>query len=310
MSVHLCNTFFEHELENPTPKPVLHWLRSHPLFLQLQFLPLLYAEPHDTILVSDLPPNPDPRLRLFSESFGPLELWAPLRGENWPLIQQLNSKIFTYINAPQLSGSALLSTPQEAARWIALTPGPKVLKTPFGSAGRGHFHVGSPGLDAFLRKNLPVIGEPWVERTLDFSTQWYLHPTHTELLGETVFENNARGAYLATTVGPSLVPEWALDVHLQTAQPLVEQMRKLGYRGNVGVDAFIYRDNTVHPVVEINGRKTMSWVALHLQRKHHPEQIVRLSLENKGEGLLPQTLFVNGKTISFAKQMKKYVMNR
>jgi hypothetical protein len=223
--LHICNVFFEKELESPSQKSLVSWLRSHPIVMQLQFLPLLYAAPNDKILVSDLPPNPDPRLVTESPENAQIEHWGPsqaiaswARSHNipynipdWEVIRKINSKVFSFTESPKLPGAELLQTQKEIETWIEKTSFPKVLKTPFGTAGNGH-----------LRPNVkrlyipPLIGEPWVERVLDFSTQW----KNGELLGVTVFENEPNGTYKGTFIGE--VEPWALEEHLAVAQPLVE----------------------------------------------------------------------------------------
>ena len=178
--LHICNTFFEEELGSSKRQSLKDWLRSHPAVLQLQYLPLLYANPDDLILVSDLPPNPDPRLRLLDdptlkgqiESWGAslaIKAWADAKGlkyeiPDWDAVREINSKAFSFLESPKLPHAALLKTQDELKNWIENTPGPKVLKTLFGTAGRGHFHVGSPR----KTNELPLIGEPWVNRLFDF----------------------------------------------------------------------------------------------------------------------------------------------
>ena len=328
MSVlHICNTFFERELETASVRPLADWMRSQPIVLQLQFLPLLYADLQDSILVSDLPPNPDPRLSLLdSPPSGPIEHWGPSRAiaawakkhsidytiSDWEIVQRINSKIFSFSESPKLPGAALLATESEAAAWIEHTPGPKVLKTAFGTAGTGHFHIRvkgkDPNLAAYLKRQfdqkLPVIGEPWVERLFDFSTQWLLGES-IELLGATRFENAPNGQYLATIAGETSFG-WELEEHLAIAKPLLKKIARLGFSGNLGIDAFVYHSEgkeKLHPIVEINGRKTMSWAALQIQRKKHPGGTLRFFFSKGSEGLLPKTLNVKGKTISFPYQL-------
>lgn len=333
MSVlHIGNTFFEQELEATVvlgmTKSLTDWVRSHPMLLQLQFLPLLYADPNDLILVSDLPTDPDVRLRLLNQRFkegkivhwGPslaISAWAKKQGlsyviPEWEVVQMVNSKIFSYTKSPKLVGSALLANEEEVKLWIDKTPNHKVLKTAFGTAGSGHFHVGGKrDLSSYLRrqfsKDLPVIGEPWVDRVFDFSTQWVVSKEKIECLGATIFENRPSGSYLATFAGkPFSQYEWALEEHLSVAQPLMREIVEMGFFGNLGVDAFVYQEGgreKLHPVVEINGRKTMSWVALTLQQKQFPNQILRFSFEKGETGLLPQKLFVGEKERIFTHQI-------
>lgn len=288
---HICNTFFEKELERPG-KTLTEWMRSHQVISQLQFLPLLYASPTDIILVSDLPPNPDPRLHLIDnpppisslEHWGPsqaISSWAkkhniPYSIPNWKIIQEINSKVFSFTHSPKLPNAKLILSQEELDEWIATTPGPKVLKTPFGTAGTGHFH---------LKENVkrlytyPLIGEPWVERLFDFSTQW----DQGKLLGVTLFENEPNGTYKGTFAGT--IDPIILQEHLNIAEPLVEKIKQMGYSGNLGIDAYVYLWNgqqRLQPIVEINARKTMSWASLTTSKSLY---YTRSSL-----GLLPSSL--------------------
>lgn len=287
--LHICNTFFEKELEGGAKRPLASWMRTHPIVMQLQFLPLLYASPTDRIVVSDLPENPDPRLCLIDqppqcyllEDWGPslaIAEWAkmheiPYQIPDWEFVKKINSKVFSFTESPKLPGAELLETSSDIATWLEKTPGRKVLKTPFGTAGGGH------RIDPNVKQLYigPMIGEPWVERIMDFSTQW----KNGELLGVTVFENEPNGTYRGTFAGS--VESWALQEHLDVARFLI---KKMGYLGHVGIDAFIYLwegKKRVHPVVEINARKTMSWVALQMREKS-------LYYIRSKEGLLPSAL--------------------
>lgn len=290
--LHICNTFFERELQAPSKKTLVEWMRSHPIVMQLQFLPLLYASPEDRILVSDLPSNPDPRLCLIDkppkglkiEHWGPslaIAHWAQTHGisyeiPDWETVRRINSKVFSFSESPKLPGGKLLQSNAEIQEWIQTTPEPKVLKSPFGTAANGHDL--NPNVKRLYTS--PLIGEPWVERVMDFSTQWH----NGELVAVTVFENEANGTYKGTFAGN--VEPWALEEHLAVARPLIEKIFQMGYSGHVGIDAFIYLWNgqkRVHPIVEINARKTMSWVAMQIPEK-------RLYYTRSQEGLLPNSL--------------------
>lgn len=267
-------------------------MRAHPVVLQLQFLPLLYAEPEDKILVTDLPEKKDSRFCLYDNAPQnlPIEHWGPSLAiqhfaknhhidytiPDWEVVRKINSKVFSFTESPKLPGAKLLESQEEIEEWIRLTPDPKIIKTPFGSAGSGH--IKSTNVKRLYIA--PLIGEPWVERVLDFSTQW----DSGKLIGVTIFENEPNGTYKGTYVGD--VPKWALDEHLKIASPLIQKIGQMGYSGNIGIDAFIYLwegEKRVHPVVEINARKTMSWVALKVPEK-------RLTFTHAPQGLLPSHL--------------------
>lgn len=286
--IHICNTFFESELEESSQRPLRVWMDSNPIFSQLQFLPLLYAAPDDKILVTALPKNPDPRLTTKMEGFSEIEDWGasisihqwakehhlPYTSPPWEHMRTINSKVFSFTHTPKLPGAALLNNEEELREWIEKTPGPKVLKTPFGTSGKGHTIFLNPVKRIY---KFPLIGEPWVKRCLDFSSQWF----NQKLLGITRFESSSKGSYRRTYEGP--VPKWALDEHLKVAKSLIE---KTGYYGHIGVDAFTYlhgKEERIHPVAEINTRKTMSWIALQLPQKS-------LAYQKPNSGLLPSHL--------------------
>lgn len=327
--IHICNTFFENELESPLPsKGLVSWLRAHPVILQLQFLPILYAGKEDIILVSDPPEQENERLRLLGtfEGRGKIENWGPSLAiaqwakrkkipyviPDWEVVRTINSKIFSFLKSPRLPGAALLANEKEVLSWVEKSKCPKVLKTAYGTSGRGHFHLGkSRDLNSYLRRqfsqNLPVIGEPWVERVLDFSTQWIVSPGKNELLGATIIENRTNGSYLATYAGKQFLPfAWALEEHLIAVEPLLNEISSLGFFGNLGIDAFVYIEKgfeKLQPIVEINARKTMSWAALAVQRNTFPDRVLRFSFEKKGSGALPQKIYVEEKELIFAHQI-------
>ncbi len=326
--LHVCNAFFESELEGTGERDLESWIRSHKIFLQLQFLPLLYAAPEDRILVTDLPSEGplDPRLCLIRDlpCALPIEDWGPslavaafakkhrlpYKIPDWELVKKINSKIFSFNESPQLPGAKLLHSEEEIVEWIETTPGPKVLKTPFGTAGRGHIHFrelqnlnvkqqyttpktmrlrGPQDVNVKRLYICPLIGEPWVERVLDFSTQW----RDKQLIGVTLFENTPGGSYRGTVKG--CVDPSILDEHLNVARPLIEKIHKMGYSGHLGVDAFVYRwggKEQLHPVVEINARKTMSWVFLQNDKN-------RLFYISSMKGMLPTRI----KNTYFAKNI-------
>jgi hypothetical protein len=52
------------------------------------------------------------------------------------------------------------------------------------------------------------------------------------------------------------------------------------YFGHLGIDAFVYDEKKLQPIVEINARKTMSYAALMMQRKN-PQKTLRFSFSPK-----------------------------
>src|SRR5262249_54997975 len=201
--IHLANTDFEFELIQDNGMCIEESWKQHPLCYQLQYLPYLYAEDEDLVAVSSEPDSIPWRARsilLGSREQRPgdecrswgysrrIQRWAEARQiiyrmPPWEVIKKVNSKAYSFERAPQLNHAALINNENELGRWLDHTSGLKVLKTCYGLSGRGH-HLIYPQTSfdqilAFCQKewalHRPLIGEPWLERVVDFSTQWFIH---------------------------------------------------------------------------------------------------------------------------------------
>lgn len=352
--LHICNTNFEWELSQESPPPLAHAFDQHPVFLQLQFLPFLYANPEDSVLVTCTPPAdfgkqlekfniaPPKMHHILSESFSAYDHidswgysrkildWAkekkiPYSMPSWDIIKTINSKVFSFQACP-LPGGKLLYHEEDLRQWIKTQKREAVLKTPFGSSGRGHYFIQvEQEIDwravlAFANKEWKekraVIGEPWVKRHLDFSTQWEISKEKKiTKLGVTLCVNDLKGRHQSNEVGDlSLFFGNHLEKikeHEQFVEKVLLKIMDLGYFGNVGIDAMIYekedRSFHLHPIVEINARKTMGWTALEIRRKHFPEKQFRLSYVKSDEAkdpFLPSYVIdPNGSKVRFTKQL-------
>ncbi len=324
--LHIANTFFESELENDVSNSLFNAVHRNSFFLQLQFLPLLYAAPHDGILVTELPQSKRPFYSYDDDlPFKEIESWgasrliarfAKERGihyemPSWEVVKEVNSKRYSFENSPKLPGAELLTSETQAQHWLKSIPGQKVLKTCFGVSGKGHliFEELSATVRSFLhrewQKGLPVIGEPWVKRSLDFSTQWIIDKhQHITYLGATTCVNDGRGQYRSTIVHPETHDILFLSEHRTYAKQVLAKMATAGFFGNVGIDAMIYNESQLHPIVEINARKTMGWVALQFQRQHHPDKILHMEFSRGQSGFLPDSIELkSGKQITFARNL-------
>lgn len=349
--LHIANVFFEWELEVEPQVSLREAFQQHPIFRQLQFLPFLYAENNDAVLLSDLPTDRYweklqskgiPRLKHFLledkpplhyteiESWGPSQLiakWAKSKSlhydiPSWAVIKEVNSKRFSFENSPKLPHAVLLESQSQAKQWIHNIPGKKVFKTCYGVSGTGHLILDGASSDwekamPFLlrewKKGFPVIAEPWVKRKLDFSTQWHIDRSKTvSYLGATLCCNDERGQYRHNIVGDekALFRENSdsLQKHKQIAEPLLQSIASRGFFGNLGIDAMLYyypeppHQVLLQPIVEINARKTMGWVALQYLRKYFADQPLCFQYATGLEGYLPE--FVE------AKQGKKILFSR
>lgn len=337
--VHLANTDVEFEFAHLTNLSIKRAWSLNPVCLQLQYLPLLYANADDLVAVTEYPdeaylnglmktgwwPEGLPCMTLLDGSdaindlqclsWGPslqVQAWAAERGAyyamppDWPTVCFVNSKAFSF-RFKSIPGVSLLRNEQELRRWLEETKGQKVLKTCYGLSGMGNKRTdhsdATPDVLAFCRKEWvqqrPIIGEPWLDRILDFSTQWKIHPDkRVECLGTTTFETNAHGTYQGTLAGPESILfdsyEVYLHQHKKYVQNALEKVLDLGFFGSIGFDAFLYRhpeDASIHlnALVEINGRQTMSLIALLLQKRVCPDQVLKFSFQ-KSKQVSPSLL--------------------
>lgn len=278
MRLHLANTNLEDELQNPTPLP--NGLHLHRNYLQLQYLPILYTD--EPILVTEKP-SIEGNFVLYKErqKFDTLDVWSATPatsaiaahfGAKDPaqpleLLRTLTSKLFL--------STSVLHTKEQLEDWLENAPYPKVLKTPFGHSGRGHQVFHKPEKPRFT--TLPLTGEPWHKRKRDFSTQWHIGDAIT-YLGHCHNKNLAGGGFHQAITGQK---EPLLDAHLKAAEPLLQKVQALGYRGHLGIDAFVA--DTLHPHIEINPRKTMGWLALQVAEKRKKPITLTCGMMEKGE---------------------------
>ena len=336
-TLHVANTNFEWELMQKKPLPLGSVFDVHKNFLQLQFIPFLYAEPDDGVMLSHSPPeefdskgitwhlfsNKTPLAYAAIDSWGyskSIEMWAkahriPYLVPPWQVTEEIASKAFSFKQTPQISGSTLLTSKKDVGDFLKKGAFPKVLKSCYGFAGKGMYRLKDaqiekyPALIKFLEnewgEGRVVIGQDFVKKVIDFSSQWYLSTNgKIDYLGATVNENTRAGGYLSNTVGEEKALFGAflpfLQKHLELTYPLMEKIAQMGYFGHLGVDSMVYDESKLYPIVEINPRKTMGFLALKLLKKHPKSSFLNLTYSSKVEkGHLPSHL---GK-IQFPKQL-------
>jgi len=229
--------------------------------------------------------------------------------KNKELVRFINSKAFEVDNGPLKK--ELIYDLLHLKKWFNEESFPKVLKSCFGLSGMGHLIIRNQQTYekavAFCTHQwslgLPVVAEPWLCRLLDFSTQWNLSKQgKSSFIGATVFKTKNNGGYLGTWVGKEeeqfgfYLP--FLSLHLEKAEQLFFHLKKMGYFGPIGLDALVYQCSQenrpkLYPIVEINGRQTLSLVALKMQQRFFPDKKLLLSLKKTADckqTLLPCSL--------------------
>jgi uncharacterized ferritin-like protein (DUF455 family) len=175
-----------------------------------------------------------------------------------------------------------------ATKFITENECPLVLKAPYGSSGRNMIRVIRPGIEpkqitwieTTLKTQKSLICEPWVEKITDLSVQLQITAQGPKILGITNFLTDIRGQYVGHFLGKKfhqLPQDFHREFHRQEfqksledkAQEIGQKLFNEGYRGPVGVDAFVYRDGKeirLRNFVEINPRFTMGRIALELEK--------------------------------------------
>lgn len=175
-----------------------------------------------------------------------------------------------------------------------------LLKAPWGLAGRGHLKV-APGplpashaswIEAVLAEHRSLVAEPWLDRVADFSAQYDVSAGRPpKLRGMVRLVNDAGGRFVACVASRQfhrLFPREAsralqeLQAHHFYDEVLPHHLAAAigdsGFRGWLGVDAFLHRDAAgairLRPVVEINPRCTMGRAALEARRFATPDSPV------------------------------------
>ena len=198
-----------------------------------------------------------------------------------------------------------------------------VVKEAIGLAGHNAIRLWEPELlpaqrrwmTRVLESGQTLIVEPWLERVFDFSIQLEMQPDGLEVYGYTGLINDRRGQFEANWAEPHYrrrLPPAAVRLLEASARPappggvarrrgmqpelaeffagvcssLEGELRRAGYLGPVGLDAFVYRDADgicrLKPVVEINPRYTMGRLTLELMRQTCPGSYGLFRLLNRG----------------------------
>jgi len=133
-----------------------------------------------------------------------------------------------------------------------------------------------------------IVVEPWLERELDFSVQLEMTTDGLKLCGYTGLLNDAKGQFIGNWAEPKFerklpsavtaslgvlpAPDNPVQRLYESLFAMLEiDLRALNFLGPLGIDAFVYRDQSgtrrLKPIVEINPRYTMGRVLVELMKR-------------------------------------------
>jgi len=185
--------------------------------------------------------------------------------------------------------------------------GKVVVKSPLSSSGRGlqilrpneYNQTNKQVITGFFRQQGYVVVEPWHNKVLDLSLQFFSSGNGTiEHRGMTSFSTDHAGRYAGNFIQelpPDLTPE--LKGFLQQNFPqikkilhnsLIESNYSTDYYGWLGIDAIIFcgEDGKLkfHPGLEINCRFTMGAIALNLRNQLAEQSTGNFRIMHGNEG--------------------------
>mgnify|MGYP000845861421 FL=1 len=204
----------------------------------------------------------------------------------------------TQLANPVLLGKAFYADCFAKLESMLQTIGKAVIKAPWSSSGRGVRYVDSilePALANWAKNVIKMQGgimiEPYYNKVKDFGVEFYSDAEGVHYAGLSVF-HTVNGAYLGNSLADEVEKKSILstyisegllnDVIISLEQLLTSQLRGV-YRGPLGVDMMIVaaeKGFMLHPVVEINLRRTMGHVALSLSKRHElSDRIMRIDYD-------------------------------
>jgi hypothetical protein len=204
-------------------------------------------------------------------------------------VRRVNSKLWSHALETELGvsqrGARTARTFEElrevVARECAQADDKWVIKSPFGFAARGRVLgrgpvIAEPQAKWSLRRlseGETLLFEPWLEVTREYGvvSEIFTDGT-TELRGISDLQANGAGTGFGYLLGRRPTPERVRELE-DIAGLVCKQLFVEGYHGPVGIDALEHAGG-LRPLLEINARYTMGFVAVAVERSLKPQKPV------------------------------------
>jgi len=210
------------------------------------------------------------------------------------VVRRVNSKLWSH-NLEQELGVAL------PGAWLAATfdeletataracPGAQdkwVIKSAFGFAARERVLGRGSRIEAaqatWARRRLAqgetLIFQPWLEVVREYGSVINIPAQgEIEFVGISDLQTNGAGVGAGYLLGRAVEPERRAELK-RIAAIVGERLRREGYTGAAGIDALEHA-NGLHPLLEVNARYTMGFVALAVERSRASQTPVFWSLK-------------------------------
>jgi hypothetical protein len=172
-----------------------------------------------------------------------------------------------------LPGARMVESLAQLDHVLRTAPPAWIVKAPLSASGRSRY-IERNGLsltDSKTRRTLerlfelhgPLLFEPWMDRTEDFGVSVLLGPSDLRIVGIHGQQVDRKGQFAGIDLHPDLSDQ---DRHqlLETVETVAAALRRAGYVGPFGIDAWRYRreDGSIvlNPLGEINARMTFGLV--------------------------------------------------
>lgn len=212
---------------------------------------------------------------------------ATLRPLSFETVARVNSKLWSHALEVELGvalpGAATASTFAELSEAVARAcprPGDKwVVKSPLGFAARERVLGRGPKLEgppaAWSRRRLAagetLIFQPWLEVIREYGVVLEISPSGLfKLQGLSDLQTNGAGAGQGYVLGRPPVGHRASELE-EVARAVAGRLFAEGYHGPVGIDA-LEHEGGLHPLLEVNARYTMGFVAVAVERHLKPAE--------------------------------------
>jgi hypothetical protein len=201
------------------------------------------------------------------------------------VVRRVNSKLWSHALEVELGweikGAATASTLEElqdvVARACPLPDDKWVIKSPFGFAARDRVLGRGPRLDLpqarwserRILRGETLVFQPWLEVVREYGVVMEISKagSHT-IFGVSDLQTNGAGTGKGYILGRRPSRERMEELE-RIASVVASRLFAEGYYGAVGIDALEHR-NGLHPLLEINARYTMGFVAVAVERSLKP----------------------------------------
>jgi hypothetical protein len=210
---------------------------------------------------------------------------SDVRPLDFEVVARVNSKLWSHALEVEmgwaLPGARVARTPEELSEAAARAcPGAEdkwVVKSPYGFAarervlGRGPRVEGAQAAWAFRRlaRGEPLVFQPWLEVAREYGVVVEVAEDGAHrLLGVSDLRTNGAGTGVGYVLGRPPAPGRMRELE-ETAAVVCGRLRAEGYCGPAGFDALEHAGG-LHPLLEVNARHTMGFVAAAFERELRP----------------------------------------